>query len=156
MARSTSSVLSSGVLPGPLPVCEWLAKIEPGPPCSCTLRFVQYPAESEIAAFTYRKWKIAWHGRWRHTTMLLTNSTMAGLDQKRSKTGTFDSCRSQIENFDFLTRWFHRHKWLFGHPCHIEELHDLLYVLIGMYGYERVGISLHKYLLAPSKVWTLP
>ena len=29
-------------------------------------------------------------------------------------------------------------------------------VIIGMYGYERVGISMHEYLLAPSKVWTLP
>ena len=32
----------------------------------------------------------------------------------------------------------------------------MLFVLIGMYRYERVGISMHEYLLDPSKVGTVP
>ena len=30
--------------------------------------------------------------------------------------------------------------------------HDLMCVIIGMYGYEKMCISMHEYLLAPSKV----
>ena len=33
--------------------------------------------------------------------------------------------------------------------------HIITCVIKGMYGYERVGISMHEYLLAPSKVWTV-
>ena len=37
-------------------------------------------------------------------------------------------------------------------PRYIEKLHDLLCVIIGMYGYEMVCTSMHEYLLAPSMV----